>query len=484
MIVKLLAFQWKEVMRSNASGQQVVKGVVLLVTSILSFFYGMGLGVVSAWLLRDSRPNVDVVVSFTSFLFFGLILFLLLRFLVAGDPKLAIQKYLMLNTPKSDLQNFLIFKYFFHPLNATLFGVILSFFLFNVIQRLPAYESGLWILNVLGAIGCANFMSLFLSKSLSTNRKVSYPVTGVLMIFMFFQYKGYIDILPFLIQFYDLGFTSIPFLLIVLLLMVISYYLVFMALGKMMYLDGTSDKIGSGFSFKTLQKYGALGYWMQMEMKLIVRNKLARRILIISVLFLIYSFILLSFESSMFQRVVYGMLISSCFLINYGSLLFSWDSSHFDFVIARSPTVETYLKAKYYICVLSCLISVLISMPICYFDASFIWVILGLCLYNIGITLPTLFWFCAYNNMKLKLNVMQVNANQSFTFNAFVYIFLIYFLPTIIYGVFYFCGISEFILNFLAIIGLIGLSCSFYIFRIIVSVIKNQKYSLRKRLVL
>ncbi len=105
-----------------------------------------------------------------------------------------------------------------------------------------------------------------------------------------------------------------------------------------------------------------------MEIKLMWRNRRPRHYLLMSVLFstAYLLFLLINPDTStgaIFGAVI-GLFASGGFVLNYGQLMFAWESTFFDGLAARNVGFEEIVKAKFLILQSSCLVLFLFSLPV------------------------------------------------------------------------------------------------------------------------
>lgn len=100
-----------------------------------------------------------------------------------------------------------------------------------------------------------------------------------------------------------------------------------------------------------LARFGDTGRYMSLEMAMILRNKRPRNAMFFVLFFIVYAFIFfLAYDE---QERYINMLFTTMFLglgaMSYGQLLFSWESTYFDGVMAGKNDFLNYVRAKYYL---------------------------------------------------------------------------------------------------------------------------------------
>lgn len=113
---------------------------------------------------------------------------------------------------------------------------------------------------------------------------------------------------------------------------------------------------------------GDLRNLLVFEIKMMGRNRRARQYVIISVVVsTVYTALLLSDYNPFFGSVlaaITGLFASGVFALNYGQLMFAWESRYFDGLMTRPITPQQLVLAKLVLLMGSCLALFLISLPL------------------------------------------------------------------------------------------------------------------------
>jgi hypothetical protein len=71
--------------------------------------------------------------------------------------------------------------------------------------------------------------------------------------------------------------------------------------------------------------------------------------------------------------------------MNYGQFLFSWQGSHFDFMLVQPTSLRVFVESKYWLLVSTTVAWFLCSIPFAFLGWHFLLINLAASLYNIGI---------------------------------------------------------------------------------------------------
>jgi hypothetical protein len=170
-----------------------------------------------------------------------------------------------------------------------------------------------------------------------------------------------------------------------------------------------------------------------LELKMMWRNKRPKHYFLLSAVFATaYIALMLAGRDIFFfsaLTALFGLFASGTFALNYGQLMFAWESSYFDGLMARNIRPEELVVAKLMVLQGSCLVFFLLSLPL------FIWLGSNLLLlhvaflfYNAGVT-SVLMLALAVRNRK------RVNISKSggfFNYEGFSAMHWMWILPTVI----------------------------------------------------
>ncbi len=205
---------------------------------------------------------------------------------------------------------------------------------------------------------------------------------------------------------------------------------------------------------------GRLYDLLLLEAKMIARNKRAKQYFIVSVVVAIaYTPLLLSdlnvFVGSRWMWTLIGLFASGAFALNYGQLMFAWESTFFDALLARSIPLRRMVRAKYALLLLSCIALFGLSIP-------FFWLLapdllplhVAFLFYNAGITSPLMLVLAVMNQKRVGLS-----AGGFFQYEGFSVLHWIWMLPTVVPpAVVLMLPVSvETAFSLIAAIGLVGM---------------------------
>lgn len=179
------------------------------------------------------------------------------------------------------------------------------------------------------------------------------------------------------------------------------------------------------------ESWGVTGQLVRLELLLMWRNRRPRHYLIISILFsTMYLLVMLgpgNALSGMAIGAMVGLFASGGFILNYGQLMFSWDSQHFSGLVTRNIPFRSLIKAKLIVLQLSCVILFVVSMPIFVFlRPEYVPLHFAFLFYNAGITSVLIMELAARNKAPIDIG----RSGGFFNYEGFSARHWIWFIPT------------------------------------------------------
>lgn len=485
-MIKLLQHQWKAIRRSPNWSKSVMQTIFVGFFALYFLLMALGFGFAVGHLIEEKYPDKNSIEVFSAFFILYLLFDLLFRFIMQKFPSVALHKYITLNIPKATLSHFVIVKSLFHFFNfLPLFTVVPFFFLFV----LPAYGSTTafsWLISIFLFIILNNLLSYYIERQLGKNPILGISFLSMISVLLFLEYKGFINVLPILENSTNWIFFNWITTLVLIAIVITMYYILFRFLRMNAYLvdnDSVSQNNTNLTSFSVFSRFGDIGKWMQLESKLIWRNKKPKYFLITSVLFILYPFLIgIDQLESGFFSIFLGIFVTGIFAMNYGTLLIAWNSTHFNLILTQNFPLRKYLKSKYYLLALSCVLLSLMALPYGFFSLKFLGVIIAMCLFNIGVTIPIYMFLAVYSSKRIDLKNGNMFSYEGMSASHFIVILPIIIIPVLINYLFKIFVAPYGGIIFLGIIGVIGIILHQKIIDMVIHKFQERKYILQSNL--
>ena len=410
----LLRHQWKEFLRNPSWSGISIAYAIFLVLLALCFLLTFALaGAFIGHLITSQDPTADVVRVVNHHLLNAFFFLLLARVLFQNTPQLKISPYLHLPISRPALTRFFSFAALFHLHNLLPLAFFIPFWINNLALDYPASTSLSWLAGIVAVLGLSNYLVICINLVLARRTLLVWLLGGGtcgLIALDYWQQWGYANALS------SAAFDSLlgpggPVLALALLAATcLLFGLTCRLLKDHLHDEAPSEK---GFTTRSqspldrLAGTGPVGQLMALEIKLAIRNKRPRQILWSALMFVpmgLINFMLLTRGSSdfTFYHYLWGLFLTSGFLLNYGQFMFGWESLYFDGHLARPVHFRHLLWAKLLLLQVSCPVLALICLPFLLIFAPELLVTHSvLLLYNIGFSTACMLFFATMNRKRL-----------------------------------------------------------------------------------
>ena len=183
--------------------------------------------------------------------------------------------------------------------------------------------------------------------------------------------------------------------------------------------------------FNALNRYGTMGEYLKMEIKLRMRNRQPR------IQFFVGIGLILFFSIMLYFTDVYDTGFMKSFICLYDYIILGattlitimcYEGNYIDGLMSRRDSLYDLLRAKFYFNSAMLLIPFLLILPLIISGKMTIWMNLGYMLFTAGVLYPCIFQMAVYNKNTLALNAKLSAAKQGSTMQNIISI-VILFLP-------------------------------------------------------
>ena len=216
-----------------------------------------------------------------------------------------------------------------------------------------------------------------------------------------------------------------------------------------------------------------------LELMMMWRNKRTKQYVLISVgVSTAYTALLLSDYSAIFGSVMaaaVGLFASGVFALNYGQLMFAWESRYFDGLLARNIQLQHTVLAKFMVLMGSCLALFIISLPLFFWLApNLLMLHVAFLFYNAGVTSMLMLALSIFNRRR-------VNAAEGsfFNYQGFSIMHWLWIIPTILPPallLFFMDNNTDAALSLIASLGLICMLLSWPWSMLLARFLARRKY--------
>ncbi|HEY0652377.1 MAG TPA: DUF5687 family protein [Chryseosolibacter sp.] len=418
MVNLLLSHSWKRFKRSASFSKDTATLVFTAILGLMMFVYAMALGLTLDIIIIKGLKQSDAISFLNSLLLYYFTFEFIMRYMMQNLPVLDVQPYLHLPMKKSGIVNFLLIRSAVHLLNVLPLILFMPFAL-KVIA--PAYSlptALLWGMIVWVISMTIHFLVVLFKKTLDDNLFGIVILLGIIVTLGAADYYGWFKLSDISASTFNSILQQPALAIVPFALLTIAYWACYKFFRQAMYPEEISyqrtNASGVTQDFSFLKNFGLLGEIINVEAKLILRNKRPRNILYLSAFFLLYGLIFYTNDKyatgvpSIFIFV--GIFVTGIFMISYGQLLFSWQGGHYDFTLTRPVSMRQYVESKYWLLSLVTIVCFILSTPYAYFGWNVLFVHLATMLFNIGINIFVIFNLAMWDPKKVDLK-------KSATFN-------------------------------------------------------------------
>lgn len=382
----------------------------MLFFAALMLFYALVLSISLEYIIREGLGAADPVALLNTFLVYYLIFEFLTRYFFQGLPTMELGAYLHLPIRKDRIVSSLLLRSFLSPFN------LIAFLLFTPFaMRAVAADNGtagglMWLFTIIALSWATHFFILYIKRKYSDSFWSLVWLMVLSLLLMGSDYFGWLQVSSVTAPFFDMAATR-PFpLLISIGLLISGFYLSWRHHLQNCYLDeltvSNSSRLSTG-NFGMLNRFGKTGSLLNLELQLMLRHKRTRNTLIVCAFFLLYGLLFYpDYEpgsGSVFLLVFLGIFITGIFIMQYGQLLFSWNSGFFDHYLVNPVRFEEFLASKFYLMTGVSFVCYILSIPYVYFGWEILAVNTAMFLYNIGVNTFLVMFMAMWGPQKIDL---------------------------------------------------------------------------------
>lgn len=410
MFLKLLKLDWKSFFRSASFGKGIAVKIFLGFIGLYFFLIFLGLGFGLYFILHKSFKEEPILLV-NNFLLIWFFCEFVMRILLQNLPMMDVKPLLVQSISRRKIVHALLSKSLYSFYNLMTISIALPFVVVNLKETdYSSVQLFSWLIGVLGFVFFLNYLNLWVQKRLLKGIKTLIPFVAVVLLLAVLDYTGVYSVSHLFGSFYSL-ILLYPFLALVpVLLVFLSYWLVFTDVKENLYLDAylqTKDKSTHHADLSWLGRLGVIAPFIQLDLKLLMRNKRAKNAVLLSFFFLFYGLIFYtndSIGSPGVMLVFVGIFMTGIFVINFGQFIPAWDSSYFPLLRTQPISVKNYLESKAVLMYFSVFILTLLSTFYAYFGWDKVYVNVACAIYNIGVNVPIVLFFSTYNRKRIDLD--------------------------------------------------------------------------------
>lgn len=479
MFKRFLKLEWKSFFRGSSVGLNLLMKIFRMIGIVYFIFCFAGMAFL-AYFYVEKEMGENPLKMVSRFLIVAWVVDLIFKYMIQQLPTQNIKPFLTLNIPKKVVVNYTLIKTFLSPLswmNSFFFITFCGIMLFNGYSVLNTVS---WFIGV----SLLFYLNNFLNFLFNDKEKIAMGIGVVILAISALTYYEIVPTLSYAETFFYNLYERPYFVVIPIVLFAGLWKITFNYIRKGFYLDEgleAKKQIGKTENIAFLNKYGAIGSFINNDIKMLKRNKVTKGILIGSFMFVFYG--LLMFTNDFYQTptmlMFMGLFVTGGFQFTFGQRVPSFDSAYYPLMMTLNVPYKEYIKAKWWLMNIVTAFSIILALFYAYFGWDVYFAFFAAGLYNIGVNSQFTLWSGAYNKTQVDLNLREKRVGQknSFSFKALILMIPKMILPMVVYGAMnYFFGIQAAVIS-IAVLGLLGFALREKIFDIIIEKYKSEKYS-------
>lgn len=479
MFKRFLKLEWKSFFRGSSVGINLAMKIFRMI-GICFFILWLAMMSFIAYFYVQEEMKEDPLKIISRFMIIGWLIDLVFKYMIQQIPTQNIKPFLTQNIPKKVVVNYTLIKTFLTPLswfNSIFIVTFCGILAFNGSGFLGIFT---WFIGVSSLFYLNNFINLLFNDKENIAIGVGVLIAG----FAALNYYEIVPVLSYSEKFFYNLYERPYFALVPVILFFSLWKITFNYIRKSFYLDEgleAKKEIGKTENIAFLNKYGAIGTFINNDIKMLKRNKVTKGVLIGSFMFIFYG--LLMFSNDIYRTptmmMFMGLFVTGGFQFTFGQRVPAFDSAYYPLMMTLNVPYKEYLKGKWWLMNIVTAISIVIALFYAYFGWNVYFAFFAAGLYNIGVNSQFTLWSGAYNKNLIDLNSKEKRFGQknTITFKAFILMIPKMLLPMAVYGLMnYFFGISVAVIS-VGILGLLGFIFREKIFDIIITKYKTEKYS-------
>jgi hypothetical protein len=470
----------KSLFRNNRFDANLIYKILVIFSSLYFCSLIYSLGINSQVILQRFKPLADPINVFNKFLFFVFPIDCLLRFLFQKNNLHFANIYMHLPIRRAKIVLYTLIIKFLNIFNLCFLLFIIPFSWINVLPKYGWLSFVLYLLSMLLILVFITYFT-YLLKALSIYCIV-FALVPLLWVMFVFISKFIYQIQPetFTANLFDKILNGNWFIIVLIALLAVVMTLSFFSLLKTSFCNVYEHNGINIFKTKISIKSITVKYintYILFEIFLMIRNKRIRSLFLTPLYFIFLTYLIFTTKQidDFFIIFFWYLCLSGVWGYSYLQVVFSMESSFFDFLSTVGLDFKTYLKYKYIVLVIISILICLVTFPLIILKAQNVHIIVTALLYNISIGYFIVFSTGTLNKMKMDLkNGMLFNYQGNNPIQV-ISISVAILIPVVFLGIITFLLSQRFsliLINTMSIISLLNYKKWFQFI--------NRQFSIRK----
>ncbi|MCX6223289.1 MAG: DUF5687 family protein [Bacteroidia bacterium] len=479
--------QFKETTRSSFWQKQIVLNIIMGLLLLIMLSYLVMLGILIDKILTGIFPDQDPIVLFNGIVLYYFAIEFLIRFFMQSLPVLNLETYLALPIRKSAIVHYVASKSIFSIGNYLSWLVFIPFAIKVIAPRYSMAIAWVWILSMILLVFTNNFLATYVKRQLAHKPWVVGIFALGLVALMAFDHF-HVFSLSALSDSLMGGILKKPYLVIIpLIVMILTYLINYFFLSGRLYPDevnlkkkAKTDSLGE---IRYLKSFGLTGQLLSLDLRLLWRHKRTRSLFYTAPIFLLYGLIFYpekSFNMASGMSIFVGIFMTGGIMINYLNYCFSYESNHFDAILAHYTDFRQYIRSKYILSITICIICFVLTIPYGLFGKHILLINTATFLYNIGFLSFVMLYLSTYSTKRMDLSRSASFNYQGLGASHWLSMLPGFLLPVLILWPFNHFNIAWMGYIVISIMGLAGLVLNKILLGVVTRQFMKNRYTMAK----
>ncbi|MEK6152818.1 DUF5687 family protein [Flavobacteriaceae bacterium 3-367] len=480
MFKHFVNLQWKSFFRSASLGKDMaIKALMVFFAVYMLVFLAMA-GVGLFFLLERAFPESDPLAKVSEYLVYWLLIELFFRYFMQKLPVMDVKPLLMLPVKKRVITHYILAKSGGSLYNFFSLVLFVPFVVMLALHGYPLPNLLSWLLAVVCLSLTVNYLNFLINKN-------DRALIGLILVIIALYALNYFGVLS-VTELTGKGFYAFyhfPLSMLVPLALALgTYALNYRFLRRRIFLDAslkkkTKEAVTADLGWT--KKFGSIAPFLQLDLKLIWRNKRTKTQVFLSLAMIFYGLVFYTmdeFSNTSAMMVFAGIFITGIFLVNFGQFIPAWDSAYYSMMMAQNIPLRKYLESKAGLISASVVVMFLLSIPYVYFGWQALAINLSSALYNLGINIPLILFFGSMNKKRIDLDKSAFSNMQGTGATQFLVLIPLLGVPMIIFPALKFLISFEVALGVLSALGLVGIAFRKPMLDRITEIYRKKKYGM------
>lgn len=439
-----------------------------------------GLGTGMYFILKEIFPDQSPMWSISQYFIYWILIELFLRYFMQKLPVMDIKPFLTTPVKKSTIAHYILGRSAASIYNLLTVFFVVPFAIVLLFNDYPILNVLLWVVAVMAIVLCINYVNLLINK----NEKVLIGIASILAIGYGLDYFDVFSVKEFFAPVFHALYAYPATVLIPIALALGIYYVNYRFLKDKIYLDATlkAKRVEANTSDLTwTRRFGEMGSFLQLDLKMIWRNKRTKSQVFISLLFVFYGLLFYTvdvYSSMVPMKAFVGVFMTGIFLSNFGQFIPAWDSSYYSMMMSQNIPMRKYLESKVILITVSVVFMFLLTIPYVYFGWEALAINFGCAMYNLGVNIPVILYFGSFNKKRIELDQSPFGNMQGTSATQFLIMLPVLVVPIVLFSIFYYVFNLQVAVIVLSVLGVIGFAMKNYLLNLITEQYKRKKYGM------